>query len=70
MEPLTPEHLAQARKVRDDILILRWHKRQRLTRAEADELRPAIGEEEHAKLIAIIEAAPAEPASRTEYVHA
>jgi hypothetical protein len=35
----------------------------------ADELRPDIGEEEYAKLIAIIEAAPTEPASKTEYEH-
>lgn len=69
MDPLNERQLEQARDVREKILLLKWQKRQRVTRAEADELRPVIGEVEYAKLLSIIEAAPSEPASRTEYVH-
>jgi hypothetical protein len=67
MDPLSERQLEQARDVREKILLLKWQKRQRVTRAEADELRPVIGEVEYAKLLSIIEAAPSEPASRTEY---
>jgi hypothetical protein len=71
LRSLTPEELERARNTRQQILVAKWMRRSRISRAELDEIRVVIGEEEYAKAL-IEQENPATPdpfSDRAEYVH-
>jgi len=71
LRSLTQEELERARNARQQILVAKWMRRSRMSRAELDEIRVVIGEEEYAKALIELEnpGTPDPFASRTEYLH-
>ncbi len=70
-ETLTADQLAHAVAARHKVLFNKWVlRKQRLTRAELDELRPDIGEEQYAKGIAELDQSPVGDTSLPgDYLH-
>jgi len=55
LRSLTQEELERARNARQHILVARWMRCGRMSRAEIDEIRVVIGEEEYATALVELE---------------